>query len=245
MGRQFLFVVLFGCLFSLQESLRFALNHFSVPSVMNSMHSATTNDETLSEPWWVQDTDGLHFKCTGCGRCCLNDGEVWMDGAEFSDVADFMNVSLSDLMNEYTETVSGGWAKMNSYVSPVTNEEKCIFLAEDDKQCTIYSVRPNQCRTYPWWPRLLFNESAWVGEACVPDDAEVGRKWSAETGGCEGINHVDASAVDPLTIIRNLELSSLYDKFGPTPSMMNQDAERSKFLQKTETMKAVIKCTKA
>ena len=240
MNQQFASIFLFFSLFSYHESLRVAPSHFRSSVVQ----STNANSDVLHEPWWSQGSGGLHFKCTGCGRCCLNDGEVWMDAGEFTDVADFKNVSLIDLMNEYTEIVSGGWAKMKSYVSPITNEDKCIFLDKDNKQCTIYAVRPNQCRTYPWWPRLLLNESNWVEEACVPDDAKTGRKWSAKTGGCEGINHADAVANDPLIVSRNLELSSLYNNFGPTPSIMTQDEERSKFLQKTETMKAVIQCTK-
>ena len=253
MSQQLLFIILFS-LFSSFNGFKFiprmssALHASSNDGILNDVVTSLPASQDISpissDPWWSQDSADLRFKCTGCGRCCLNDGEVWMDGGEFNEVADFMNISLATLMDDYTDMISGGWAKMKNYVSPITNQDKCIFLAEDNKECTIYSVRPNQCRTYPWWPRLLFNDSNWKEEACVPDDTKDGKKWSAETGGCEGINHVDATTVDLLKISRNFELSSLYTKFGPTPSIMTQDEERSKFLQKTEIMKAVTKSTR-
>ena len=166
MSRLFLYFCLFCFLFSTLESFRPAIPHFRLPFISHASIDSI-HDETLGKSWWNQDTASLLFKCTGCGRCCLNEGEVWMDGGEFTDVADFMNISLLDLMNGYTE-ISGGWAKAKNYISPNTNEEKCIFLAEDNKQCTIYPVRPNQCRTYPWWPRLLLNESPTLLEKRFP-----------------------------------------------------------------------------
>jgi Fe-S-cluster containining protein len=33
---------------------------------------------------------------------------------------------------------------------------RCVFLAEDTPAaCTIYPVRPERCRTWPFWPELL------------------------------------------------------------------------------------------
>ena len=50
----------------------------------------------------------------------------------------------------------------------------CIFLRNVDgvKQCRIYSVRPGQCRTWPFWPENLFS----------PDD------WNRAALRCPGIN---------------------------------------------------------
>ena len=39
----------------------------------------------------------------------------------------------------------------------------CIFLKEG--KCSIYDVRPRQCRTYPFWPQNLRSPEAWA-RAC-------------------------------------------------------------------------------
>lgn len=101
--------------------------------------------------------------------------------------------------------------------------DQCIFLAEDGKRCTIYEVRPVQCRTYPYWTHLISSKERWVGEAVVPVDVP-GKHWSPEEGGCEGINHVDAPTINPNTIFRNYELYEQYnDKF---PFMATGDDEK-------------------
>ena len=90
------------------------------------------------------------------------------------------------------------------------------------------------------------NESNWLAEAVMPDDAAIsGRKWTPEFGGCEGINSAESSAVSPLKISRNLELSTLYNSMLPFISFLSQDEEKQKFLIKTEIIQAVTKSTKA
>ena len=59
--------------------------------------------------------------------------------------------------------------------------QQIIFLK--DKKCQIYSVRPTQCRTFPWWPQNLKSEKEWQEAARY----------------CEGI-HPEASLVPFETI---------------------------------------------
>ena len=49
----------------------------------------------------------------------------------------------------------------------------CIHLNEQ-KQCNIYEVRPQQCRAFPWWGENLATASAWkkVKTTCPGIDAE-------------------------------------------------------------------------
>jgi hypothetical protein len=40
----------------------------------------------------------------------------------------------------------------------------CVFLVEmapGRRGCSIYPVRPQQCRTWPFWPSLLRSEACW------------------------------------------------------------------------------------
>jgi Fe-S-cluster containining protein len=41
----------------------------------------------------------------------------------------------------------------------------CVFLRRDEKGrglCSIYPVRPTQCRTWPFWPENLSSKRAWI-----------------------------------------------------------------------------------
>jgi Fe-S-cluster containining protein len=155
-----------------------------------------------------------------------------------------------DYVNEF---MPGGWTKTKNreiVQEDGSTNEGCCFLDDEGKKCTIYGARPVQCRTYPWWPRLLFNETTWNAEAVLPD-----KKWTASEGGCEGIinNRGEAGAVDnalqsPTVIHRNKALYEYYtDAF---PFMRGgggggKDVDKSRVLSKVEVILAVIKSTKA
>ena len=38
---------------------------------------------------------------------------------------------------------------------------ECVFY---NNGCSIYSVRPNQCKTYPFWVKNMRNEKIWEAE---------------------------------------------------------------------------------
>jgi Fe-S-cluster containining protein len=147
---------------------------------------ATTpeKDERAADgQWWH---DGVDFGCTACGKCCVNDGEVWFDMDEFYELSEYLNMSYTDVLDDYAEEVKSGWVKLKDKKETSTGHG-CVFLGDDDKTCGVYSARPIQCRTYPYWPRLLTSEDAWKKEAVVTDD-KAGKHWSAANGGCEGMH---------------------------------------------------------
>ena len=48
--------------------------------------SPLANESTIapfSLPWYE---DGLQFDCTGCGKCCKVDGDVWLAPEEVSSI---------------------------------------------------------------------------------------------------------------------------------------------------------------
>lgn len=140
--------------------------------------------------------DGLSFGCTGCGKCCKMDGDVWLSPEEQPAIAAALGETVSTFQDKYTRQLLKGWACLN-YKSPETLDGGCVFLTNEG-QCGIYETRPVQCRTYPFWPSLLEDLEAWEDEAVVPDSDIVvtdRRQWSLDQGGCEGINHADAPVV--------------------------------------------------
>jgi uncharacterized protein len=168
----------------------------AVASYSGSTSSTSSASTSNLEPFW---SEGLNFKCTGCGKCCQTDGEVWLNTHEFVQLVDSLHLPARDVLTLYVDEVTSGWVKLKN--KPRSSQDpsivaaggdECIFLGDDHKSCTVYATRPVQCRTYPFWPRLLFHRSAWESEKVISDDSPLteGRKWSASEGGCEGIDNL-------------------------------------------------------
>ncbi len=120
---------------------------------------------------------GCTFNCTGCGDCCRVDGDVWLDPAESATLRAHLGLGEDAFAARYlshaVRTPDGRWERLK-------RTAECAFLGEDG-MCGVYEARPLQCRTYPFWPRLLRSSDA----------------WRAERAACEGIDAPGAPAVAP------------------------------------------------
>ena len=136
---------------------------------------------TPESPWYK---NGVRFGCTGCGKCCTGQpGYVWVSEKEIEAIAEHLKLSVKDFGMRFLRLVSG----RHSLVEFKKNHD-CVFLKE--KQCSIYPVRPVQCRTFPFWKRTLSSPEAWATTAMD----------------CEGINHPDAPLVPIEEIEKQLQL---------------------------------------
>ncbi|MEO0965497.1 MAG: YkgJ family cysteine cluster protein [Planctomycetota bacterium] len=115
------------------------------------------------EPWYGA---GLSFTCTQCGNCCTGPtGYVGFTNAEAKAMAEYLELSVTEFRQRYTRRVAG---------RPSLTEVKrgrdydCVFLtrdAEGKAGCSIYPVRPRQCRTWPFWPENLASARDWADAA--------------------------------------------------------------------------------
>jgi len=113
---------------------------------------------TKHPPWY---TTGLAFECVECGSCCAgpDEGYVWVTDAEIAAIAEHLGLSVKQMRRKYVRTVHG----RTSLIEGANND--CIFLRPNDKGakgCCVYSVRPSQCRTWPFWPSNLRSPDAWA-----------------------------------------------------------------------------------
>ena len=134
---------------------------------------AMTKDKT---PWYVA---GLHFECHGCGVCCSGPGEgyIWVAKPEIEFIADYLKMTVGQLRQKYTRRVG---LRTTIIEEPTTRD--CIFMQDRDGQrgCVIYSVRPNQCRSWPFWPENLKSPGAWNKAAQKCPGINRGRLYSLE-----------------------------------------------------------------
>jgi uncharacterized protein len=125
-----------------------------------------TKENSKKDPWYK---DGLRFSCTECGQCCTGaPGYVWVSKSEVSQMATHLNICVEKFVHTYTRLVRG---RLSLREHPKSYD--CLFLK--GKKCSVYSVRPKQCRTFPFWPDVLKSKEA----------------WGSNESYCEGINNGD------------------------------------------------------
>jgi Fe-S-cluster containining protein len=94
------------------------------------------------DPWYK---DGLRFTCTRCGNCCTGaPGYVWVNEEELQAIAQFRGESVEEVTGLYTRMARRGRTLRDNA------DGDCVFY-DQEQGCTIYSVRPRQCRTWPFW----------------------------------------------------------------------------------------------
>lgn len=104
------------------------------------------------EPWYA---DGLRFSCTQCGDCCTGEpGYVWMNDEELQALAEFLGEPLEHVVGLYTQAGSRGRTLREK------GNGDCVFY-DRSRGCTIYSIRPRQCRTWPFWESNIRTPEAW------------------------------------------------------------------------------------
>ncbi|WP_213700217.1 YkgJ family cysteine cluster protein [Aminobacterium colombiense] len=121
--------------------------------------------------WW---SDGLHFACLGCGRCCRGEpGAIWVSEEEEIIIAAWLNLSVEVFRNSY-ETRRWG---------PLSLKEKCggdcIFYNREGARCSIYPVRPSQCSLFPFWPSILATKESWDRAATLCPGMNEGHLFTA------------------------------------------------------------------
>ncbi len=113
------------------------------------------------QPWYHQ---GLQFQCTGCGDCCTGEpGYVWVNQAEIKAMAETLGeTDIESFENKFTRRIG-----IRKSLREFPNGD-CVFFDNQTRRCQVYTVRPRQCRTWPFWDSNLKNPAAWkeTCEAC-------------------------------------------------------------------------------
>ncbi|BCD68089.1 YkgJ family cysteine cluster protein [Nitratiruptor sp. YY09-18] len=89
--------------------------------------------------------------CASCnGACCRGEsGYIWVSKEEIEKIADFLEISSDEFITNYLK--KEGYRYSIKEIK-VQQEYICIFF-DEKSGCTIYPVRPKQCRDFPFWDR--------------------------------------------------------------------------------------------
>jgi hypothetical protein len=109
------------------------------------------------EPWFAE---GLRFECTGCHACCRggHGGVVYATEREVARIAEHLGMTPTAFRRAHVEMLDG------HETLRLTAEGDCPLWKDG---CTVYPVRPRQCRTYPFWPEHLRSRRAWERESAA------------------------------------------------------------------------------
>jgi len=111
-------------------------------------------DEAVgAAPWYAE---GLRFECLpDCGACCTNHDDyayVYLEPGESERIARQLDLDLDTFSDRYT-------GREEDWVILRMDRPDCPFLS--GARCSIYAVRPVQCRTFPFWAENLRNRARW------------------------------------------------------------------------------------
>ena len=169
------------------------------------------------KPWFA---DGLTFTCTQCGDCCTGGpGYVWISDEEIGRLAEFLKIPTHEVLSKYCRRL-GGKISLKERKMPNGNYD-CIFLTETPasgsgrardlksgekvqhkrRGCSIYPVRPLQCRTWPFWDSNLSDPKMWefASRKC-PGMGHGSRKFTREQ--IEALRDAEDWPEDPPTSAR-------------------------------------------
>ena len=104
--------------------------------------------------------------CEECGgHCCRGEsGYIWTKYTEIEQIAKFLDMSIDDFASNYLKKVKHRYSLIEKQLG--VDDFACIFFDETKKGCTIYPVRPLQCKTFPFWEQFKDNENE-VRKECI------------------------------------------------------------------------------
>ena len=110
--------------------------------------------------------EGIRFECQGSGKCCTSRGTygyVYLTDKDVKRFADHFELTRAQFLKKYTR-LHNGHVALNDPVESTEERSKldCIFL-EGGNRCGAYEGRPEQCRTWPFWPENMTAKS-WAKE---------------------------------------------------------------------------------
>jgi Fe-S-cluster containining protein len=114
---------------------------------------------------------GLAFECSRCGRCCAGpeEGFVWISEPEIEALTKHLKMPIEHFRRVYLRREGRRYTIVEN-----ARTKDCIFLRRDPStssgpspstgsgpRCSIYDLRPSQCRTWPFWPSNLRDPDCW------------------------------------------------------------------------------------
>lgn len=88
--------------------------------------------------------------CSACqGKCCTGEsGYIYVTKNEIEKISKLLSLDIREFVNDYL--FKKGY-KYSIKEIKFNDSHECIFYDRESNACTIYDVRPLQCKTFPFW----------------------------------------------------------------------------------------------
>lgn len=121
-------------------------------------------------------TENLKFKCMQCKNCCcLEGGVVLLSREDLEKLCKWAELTEGQFKKVYCRKLENADGKIYLCLKD-KNKTECIFWNKE-KGCEAYNARPVQCRTYPFWTKILESKSSWEAEKAfcpgINEDNEI------------------------------------------------------------------------
>ena len=116
----------------------------------------------------------VRFEClSDCSNCCrISGGFVFLTDEEAAQMSVYLNTSHEMFREWFTKSADNRLALVDG------EHEHCVFLEEG--ACIIYPVRPQQCRTFPFWPENMKTKAHWNLTKKTCPGIGIGQTFSTE-----------------------------------------------------------------
>jgi Fe-S-cluster containining protein len=101
---------------------------------------------------------GLRFSCRRCSRCCRHEpGYVFLTREDLERLAQGLGLPQSEVLERHCRVVRfGALRRISLRETPAFD---CILWGVEG--CRVYSNRPLQCRSFPFWAVNLASPEDW------------------------------------------------------------------------------------
>jgi hypothetical protein len=118
------------------------------------------------------DVNGLRFSCKRCSSCCREaSGYVFLSDNDLQKLASVLKMDKKSIIAVYCRWVTD-WKGEEVLSLKEKSNMDCILW---DNGCTVYTSRPLQCITFPFWDSVIATE----------------QNWEIAASGCPGMNSGD------------------------------------------------------
>lgn len=115
---------------------------------------------------------GIRFECLNCGACCTGEpGYVFVDERESIEISSFLGITKEVFVERFLYRVN------DAYSIRECEDGRCLFY---ENGCSIYPVRPMQCRTWPFWLENMRSHKLWQCVAGQCPGIGKGHRYSRE-----------------------------------------------------------------
>jgi len=96
----------------------------------------------------------LRFECQrGCTNCCQQKGFVYITESDLVRISAFLKLTAAEFERRFV------YRTRHLLRLRMPRHSQCHFLREDG--CSIHTVKPVQCRIFPFWPELVDDKREW------------------------------------------------------------------------------------